>query len=158
MEFRIGYGEDLHRLVVERELILAGVIIESDKGTLGHSDGDVLCHAIADSILGAIADKDIGSHFPDNAKWTEGMSGLVLLEKTIEVLKRAEWSIVNIDSTIILEKPKLSPYMTRIRENLSKVLDIDISCVSVKAKTNEGLSEIGSGDAIACRAVCLLSR
>ena len=151
---RIGFGNDIHRLVTGRPLVIGGVTIPSDKGEEAHSDGDVLIHAIIDSILGAKALGDIGALFPpSDAKWKDADSKELLKA----VLKLSKPDIINIDATITLERPKLRGYIEEIRKELSKLLDIDISQVSIKAKTNEGLGDIGSGNAIKAECVTLLN-
>ena len=151
---RIGFGNDIHRLVTGRPLVIGGVTIPSDKGEEAHSDGDVLIHAIIDSILGAKALGDIGALFPpSDAKWKDADSKELLKA----VLKLSKPDIINIDATITLERPKLRGYIEEIRKELSKLLDIDISQVSIKAKTNEDLGDIGSGNAIKAECVILLN-
>ena len=151
---RIGFGNDIHRLVTGRPLVIGGVTIPSDKGEEAHSDGDVLIHAIIDSILGAKALGDIGALFPpSDAKWKDADSKELLKA----VLKLSKPDIINIDATITLERPKLRGYIEEIRKELSKLLDIDILQVSIKAKTNEGLGDIGSGNAIKAECVILLN-
>ena len=154
--FRIGFGNDIHKLVSGKPLILGGVEIPADKGAVGHSDADVLLHAITDAILGALALGDIGSHFSDkDARWKDADS-FVFLKHTIELMKEKGFRVVNVDSTISLEKPKLRPHIDKMRENLAKVLETNLDCVSVKAKTGEGLGEVGKEKAIKAEAVVLL--
>ncbi len=153
---RIGTGYDVHRLCENRKLILGGAEIEFEKGLLGHSDADVLVHAIMDAILGAAAEGDIGKHFPDSDDRFKGISSLLLLEEVNKIIKRKGYKIANIDSTIIAQRPKLSPYLTQMRENVAKVLDIDVSQINIKATTEEGLGFTGSGEGIAAQAAVLL--
>lgn len=154
--FRIGFGSDIHQLVSGRPLILGGVEISADKGAVGHSDADALTHAITDAILGALALGDIGSHFSDkDARWQDADSFL-FLKHTIELMKEKGFRVVNVDSTISLEKPKLRPFIDKMRENLAHILEIKLDCVSVKAKTGEGLDAIGKELAIKAEAVVLL--
>lgn len=154
--FRIGFGNDIHRLISGKPLILGGVEIPADKGATGHSDADALLHAITDAILGALALGDIGSHFSDqDARWKNADS-FVFLKHTIQLMKEKGFKVVNMDSTISLEKPKLRSAIEKMRENLAGILEIDISCVSIKAKTNEGLDAIGEERAIKAEAVVLL--
>ncbi len=154
--FRIGFGNDIHRLISGKPLILGGVEIPADKGATGHSDADALLHAITDAILGALALGDIGSHFSDqDARWKNADS-FVFLKHTIQLMKEKGFKVVNMDSTIGLEKPKLRIAIEKMRENLAGILEIDISCVSIKAKTNEGLDAIGEERAIKAEAVVLL--
>lgn len=153
---RIGHGYDVHRLTENRKLIIGGVEIPYEKGLLGHSDADVLLHAICDALLGAAAMGDIGKHFPDTDEKYKGISSLVLLSKVGDLLKENGFSVVNIDSTIIAEKPKMSPYIEKMRENIAKALCTDINNISVKATTEEGLGFSGRGDGICAHAVCII--
>ena len=145
---RIGTGWDLHRLVEGRRLVLGGVLIPFHSGEEAHSDGDVLLHAIIDAILGAAALGDIGTHFPPSDPQYKDISSLILLEKTVELLTVAGFQIINLDSTIILQEPKLKPYITGIRKNLAKALSLNIDRISVKAKTKEKVDATGEGKAI----------
>lgn len=154
---RIGHGYDVHKLVSGRKLYLGGVEIESDLGLLGHSDADVLLHAVCDALLGAAALGDIGKHFPDNDNRFKDISSLKLLEKTGRILSENGFKIINIDSTVIAQAPKISPFIEKMRENISKTLRVDISSVSVKATTEEGLGFTGSKQGIAAHAVCLIN-
>ncbi len=153
---RIGHGIDFHRLVPERDLILGGVKIPYETGLLGHSDADVLLHAIADSLLGAAAMGDIGKHFPDSDQRYKDISSLKLLEYTKEIIK--PYRIINIDATVIAQKPKLLPYIQKMRENIASVLDVDVSCVNVKATTTEGMGYLGNGEGIEAHSVCLVEK
>ncbi|MCX7615257.1 MAG: 2-C-methyl-D-erythritol 2,4-cyclodiphosphate synthase [Clostridiales bacterium] len=153
---RIGHGYDVHRLVEDRKLILGGVEIEYTKGLLGHSDADVLTHAIIDALFGAACCGDIGYHFPDSNPDYKNISSLRLLKKSAQIIFDAGYTIENIDATILAEKPKLSPYIVRIRQQISETLSIPMNCVSVKATTEEGLGFTGKGEGIAAHAVCLL--
>ncbi len=152
---RIGHGYDVHRLVDGRKLILGGVEIEYEKGLLGHSDADVLLHAVCDALLGAAALGDIGALFPDTAQEYEGADSMLLLKKVIEVLEQNGFRPVNIDSTVICQAPKLRPYIERMRGNIAQACGLDISSVSVKATTEEGLGFTGTGEGISAHAVCL---
>ncbi len=154
---RIGTGYDVHRLAEGRELILGGVSIPFEKGLLGHSDADVLLHAVCDALLGAAALGDIGLHFPDSDERYKGISSLELLKKVGDLLTDNRFFINNIDSTIIAQKPRLRPYIDNMRENIAKALKIEVSAVSVKATTEEGLGFTGNGEGIAAQAVCLLT-
>lgn len=154
--YRIGEGYDVHKLVEGRDLILAGVKINYEKGLLGHSDADVLLHAIMDSLLGALSLGDIGKHFPDTDMKYKGANSLKLLIEVDKLLKEKRASICNIDSTVICQAPKLSPYIEEMRKNISASLDIDLDRVSVKATTEEGLGFTGSGEGIAARAISLV--
>jgi 2-C-methyl-D-erythritol 2,4-cyclodiphosphate synthase len=153
---RIGMGYDVHRLVEGRKLILGGVDIPYEKGLLGHSDADVLLHAIMDALLGAAALGDIGKHFPDSDEKYKGISSLELLKHVSLLLQSKGYSIINIDSTIIAQRPKLAPYIDDMRKNIASVIGIDIDAVSVKATTEEGLGFTGEGLGISSNAVCLL--
>ena len=154
---RVGTGYDLHRLTPDRPLVLAGVDIPSPLGPVAHSDGDVVCHAITDAILGAAGAGDIGQHFPDtDARW-KGAPGLDLLGRAVEVVRERGWRVVNVDVTVILERPKLLPHVPAIRVNLAKTLGVSIDAVSVKGKSNEEVDAVGRREAIASHAVALLS-
>ena len=153
---RIGHGYDVHRLKTGRALILGGVTIPYDLGLDGHSDADVLTHAIMDSLLGAAAAGDIGKLFPDNDEAFRGISSLELLRRVKLHLAEKNYKIVNVDATIIAQAPKLSHYREMMRENLAKVMEVDVEQVSVKATTEEHLGFTGSGEGIAAHAVCLI--
>ena len=153
---RIGNGYDLHRLVAGRPLILGGVTIPFDKGLYGHSDADAICHAVTDAVLGAAGAGDIGRHFPDSdAAWKDANS-LDLLRKSMGIVRGAGFAVANVDVVVIAQKPKLVPYVDAIRANLASALDCDVSRVSVKGKTNEGVDSMGAGQSIAVHAVALL--
>ena len=154
---RIGTGWDIHALVEGRPLILGGVSIESKKGCLGHSDGDALIHAVIDSILGACCLGDIGTLFPDTDPKYKGISSKTLLSEVMEKVRSKGFKIVNVDTTVILQSPKLGPYKDEIHRCMANLLGIAEDCFSVKAKTAEHmLGELGSGDAVVCQAVCLI--
>lgn len=153
---RIGIGNDTHRLVEGRPLILGGVHIVSDRGADGHSDADALSHAIADAILGALCEGDIGVHFPDKDPHWSGADSLELLSRVMWLARGRNLHVVNVDSTIMLETPKLRPYVETMRENIANVLGIDAGCVSVKAKTGEGLDAVGQGLAVTVQAAVLM--
>lgn len=153
---RIGHGYDVHRLVEGRRLILGGVDIPHVKGLLGHSDADVLLHAISDALLGAAALGDIGKHFPDTDLRYAGADSLVLLRRVGELIAERGYAVVNIDSTVIAQAPKLAPHIGQMRQNIARALSIDIDCVSVKATTEERLGFTGDGSGIAAHAVCLI--
>lgn len=154
--FRIGHGYDVHKLVEGRRLILGGVDIPFEKGLLGHSDADVLTHAIMDALLGALALGDIGKHFPDTDEKYKGADSLKLLSCVCDLLSQHGYKIGNIDSTILCQRPKLSPHIQYMRENISKVCNTDICNVSVKATTEENLGFTGEGLGISVHAVCIL--
>lgn len=149
---RIGFGYDVHALTEGRKLILGGVEIPHEKGLLGHSDADVLVHAIMDSLLGAAALGDIGKHFPDTDNSFKDINSLVLLSKTGEILNKNGFTVKNIDSTIVAQAPKVSPYIEEMRLNIARTLNIDISCVSVKATTTEHLGFEGRKEGISAYA------
>lgn len=159
--FRIGFGSDLHRLVSGRKLMVGGVRVPFEKGSVGHSDGDVLIHAICDALLGAAALGDIGRHFPDTAVQWRGKSSLVFLDRVRDLLDKAGYQIVNVDATVGLERPKLAPHAPLMIRRMARRLKISEARVSVKAKTGEGLGDVGRSDAIRAEAValiCALSR
>lgn len=153
---RIGHGYDVHKLVSDRKLILGGVEIPCNLGLLGHSDADVLIHAIMDSLLGAVCLGDIGIHFPDNDEKYKGISSLKLLKNVCDMLREKNYEIQNIDSTIIAQKPKLSPYIFDMRKNISNACGIDIGKINVKATTEEGLGFTGNLEGISVHAVCII--
>ena len=140
-----------------RKLIIGGVEIPYEKGLLGHSDADVLLHAVMDALLGAAAMGDIGKHFPDTDAAYKGISSVALLEKVGEMLNKKGFLVENIDATIIAQAPKMRPYIDKMRENIAEALQMDISCVNVKATTEEGLGFTGSGEGISSQAVCMLT-
>lgn len=154
--FRIGQGHDLHRLVAGRPFIVGGVEIPHDRGPLGHSDGDVVLHALCDAILGALALGDIGRHFPDTDPAWKGADSLRLLEHVASLMEQRGYAIGNVDVTIHAEKPRIGPHVEPMRRAIAKALACDAERVSIKAKTNEGLGEIGRGEAIAASAIALL--
>ncbi|HYY56178.1 MAG TPA: 2-C-methyl-D-erythritol 2,4-cyclodiphosphate synthase [Pyrinomonadaceae bacterium] len=156
--FRIGIGHDTHRLAEGRSLILGGVKIESARGAEGHSDADALAHSVADAILGALCEDDLGVHFPDRDPQWKDADSLQLLARVMWLAGERGLRVVNLDATVMLESPKLRPYVKEMRENLSRTLGVDINCVSVKAKTGEGLDAVGRGLAVTAQAVVLLAR
>lgn len=158
-KMRIGHGYDVHRLETGYKLILGGVEIPYEKGLKGHSDADVLIHSIIDALVGASALGDIGSIFPDSDEQYKGISSLILLEKTMQLIREKNnnfCEISNIDCTIIAQKPKLSPYKEQMKENLAKVLNIETGAINIKATTEEGLGFSGRGEGIASHCVCIL--
>jgi 2-C-methyl-D-erythritol 4-phosphate cytidylyltransferase/2-C-methyl-D-erythritol 2,4-cyclodiphosphate synthase len=154
---RIGTGYDLHRLVDGRPLILGGVTVPSEKGATGHSDADVVCHAIIDAVLGAACAGNVGHHYPDTDPRWKGASSIQMLRDSVRLIDRRGLRVANVDVTVILERPKIAPYLDDIRTQLSGALDVPIDCVSVKGKTNEGVDAVGRGEAIAAHAVALLT-
>ena len=155
-KMRIGFASDIHQLIEKRPLILAGVIIPAPYGELAHSDGDVVYHAIADSILGALALGDIGEYFPDNDQKTEGMDSAIIINRIYEIMNKKQYKIGNIDITIHLEEPKISPYKSIMRLNVARLLKTDIGNVSIKAETNEKLDAIGQKKAVKAESIVLL--
>jgi len=155
MSFRIGAGYDSHRLVENRRLILGGVEIPFERGLLGHSDGDALCHAIIDALLGAAGLGDIGQLFPDTSGQWRDADSIELLKKVVALCREKGFEIVNIDTVVIIEKPKIGPYVEAMKKSIAKT-GIDSSSISIKAKTNEGMGFVGRGEGIAVQAVCLL--
>ncbi|MGN9162564.1 2-C-methyl-D-erythritol 2,4-cyclodiphosphate synthase [Clostridium sulfidigenes] len=155
---RIGLGYDVHKLVPNRDLIIGGVKIPHTLGLLGHSDADVLIHAIMDSLLGAAALGDIGKHFPDTDAEFKGISSIKLLNEVRELLSKNNYKIENIDATIIAQCPKMSPYITSMRENISEALRISIDQINVKATTEEGLGFTGIEEGISSQSICLISK
>lgn len=153
---RIGIGYDVHKLVEDRALILGGENIPYEKGLLGHSDADVLLHAIMDALLGAAALGDIGKHFPDTDKRYSGISSILLLKNVCELLESKNYRVVNIDSVIIAQKPKMAPYIEQMRLNIANALKLDVDQVSVKATTEEGLGFTGRSEGISTQSVCLI--
>jgi len=154
--YRTGIGFDSHRLCEGRRLIIGGVEIGFEKGLMGHSDADVMCHAVCDALLGSIAAGDIGTHFSDKDPQWKDADSMVLLQQVVLLLRKKSWVIVNVDSTIIAEAPRLAPSIPAMRENLARALNVDISVVSVKAKTNEGMGFEGRGEGISAMAVVLV--
>ena len=155
---RIGSGYDVHKLVEGRKLILGLVEIPFEKGLLGHSDADVLTHAVMDALLGAAALGDIGRHFPDNDNQYKDISSMKLLYEVLCLLKKEKYSIINIDATVIAQKPKLAKYMQAMEQNIANILEIDKHSVNVKATTEEGLGFTGAELGIAAKAVCLIEK
>lgn len=156
--FRVGFGYDAHRLVKERRLILGGVKIPFEKGLLGFSDADVLCHAIGDALLGSLNLGDLGKHFPDTDEKYKDISSLKILSMINEKIKKQNAKIENTDSTIVAQEPKLSPYIDKMRKNISRALGIEKEKVSVKATTTEGMGFIGKGEGMAAFCVVLLRK
>ena len=154
--YRIGLGNDIHRLETGKPLILGGVLIESELGAVGHSDADCLTHSVTDAILGALALGDIGSHFSDQDERWRGAESFVFLRYTVGLMKEKGYSLVNVDSTVSLETPRLRPFIKAMRENLANALEIEMNCVSVKAKTGEKVDAVGKSEAIKAEAVVLL--
>jgi 2-C-methyl-D-erythritol 2,4-cyclodiphosphate synthase len=150
---RIGFGYDSHRLVEGRRLILGGVDIPSEKGLLGHSDADALLHAICDAVIGAVGAGDIGRHFPDTDPRYKDISSLLLLKLVGELAKDRGYLVNNVDTTVIIEKPRLAPFVGSMTENIARALDIPAERINIKAKTDEGMGFIGRGEGVAAYAV-----
>jgi 2-C-methyl-D-erythritol 2,4-cyclodiphosphate synthase len=155
--FRIGIGNDTHRLIDQRPLILGGVHIASTRGAEGHSDADALSHAIADAILGALCEGDLGVHFPDGDPQWKDADSLQLLSRVMWLARERGLHVVNVDATVMLEEPKLRPYVNSMRDNIAEMLNVEVGCVSVKAKTGEGLGVVGQGLAVTAQAVVLMT-
>ncbi len=155
---RIGQGFDVHRLTEGRPLILGGVVIPYELGLLGHSDADVLLHAIMDALLGAIAARDIGYHFPDSCADFRGADSMELLAKVVALVREQGYRVVNLDTTILAQKPKVAAYIEAMRINIAKVIKVSPAVVSIKATTTEGLGFTGRGEGIAAMAVALLEK
>jgi len=155
--FRIGIGNDTHRLVAGRPLIIGGVAVPHDFGAEGHSDADVLTHAVIDAVLGALAEGDIGVHFPDSDPQWKGVNSFKMLSHVMQLAHERGFHAVNADATLMLERPKLRAHIHQMREHLAESLGVDVTSVSVKSKTGEGLDAIGRGEAVGAQAIVLLS-
>ena len=158
MDFRVGFGYDSHRFTPDRPLVIGGVVIPYELGLKAHSDGDVLIHAVCDALLGAAGLKDIGTWFPDTDDTWKNADSTQLLSKVMEVLKSKGWAVNNLDCTLVLEKPKMKPYIDTIIERLSQLLEVDSENIAVKAKTNEKMGFTGAGEGIAAVAAVTLRR
>ena len=156
--FRIGHGYDVHRLVEGRDLIIGGVKIEHTLGLLGHSDADVLLHAIMDALIGAMGEGDIGRHFPDSDNEYKGISSLLLLSKVYDLLSEKGYTVVNVDATVVAQKPKLLPHILKMRSNVAATLRVDESMINVKATTEEKLGFTGREEGISAHAVALIEK
>lgn len=155
---RVGFGYDVHKFAEGRKLILGGVEIPHSLGLLGHSDADVLLHAIADALLGAAALGDIGVHFPDNDSAYKDINSMILLKRTVDLLKEKGYDIINIDATVVAQKPKISPHSTKMKENIAKCLGIDPDFVNIKATTTEKLGFEGREEGISSHCICLIEK
>ncbi len=158
MSFRVGIGYDVHRLAEGESLWLGGILVPHHKGTVAHSDGDVLIHAICDAMLGALKLRDIGTHFPDNSAEFKNIDSKLLLQRSYELVKEKGYSIVNIDSSISAQQPKLKPFIPEMEKVMADVLGVDVDCVSVKATTTEKLGFEGREEGISVNAVVLLQK
>ena len=154
---RIGQSKDIHQLVEGRDLIIGGVKIPFEKGLLGHSDADVLLHAIIEALIGAMGLRDIGTHFSDKDPQYEGISSLLLLDKTYEMMEEHGYALVNLDSLIIIEKPKMAPYIEEMRGNIAEHLHTEVSRINVKATCAEGMGFIGHGEGAMAECVCIIN-
>lgn len=155
---RVGIGYDVHKLVPERQLILGGVTVPYERGLLGHSDADVLVHAVMDALLGAAALGDIGRHFPDSDPRYKGISSLTLLAEVKEKLAAEKYMINNLDAVVVAQAPKLAPHIPAMRENIARILGVELEAINVKATTTEHLGFAGRGEGIGAYAVCTLQR
>lgn len=153
---RIGIGYDVHRLVEGRKLVLGGVTIPFEKGLLGHSDADVLIHAVCDALLGAAGLGDIGLHFPDTDPKLKDISSMIILSKTYNILKNKGFTVINLDSTIMTEAPKITPFKAKMEKNIARTIEIEPECVNVKATTLETLGMMGKGEGIAALCIALI--
>jgi len=158
MSFRIGFGIDFHQLTTERELWIGGVKIPHHKGALGHSDADVLLHAVCDALLGAACLGDIGAHFPNTAKEFENIDSKILLRRTMELVKKENYKVINIDSTICLEEPKIRPHVAEMQKLIAEIIGVSVNDISIKATTTEKLGFIGREEGIAAYATVLLEK
>jgi len=158
MKFRVGFGFDVHQLQEGRDLFIGGVKIPHSKGALGHSDADALIHAICDALLGAAGLKDIGFYFPDTSNEFKGIDSKILLQRVVDLISEKGYSIGNVDASLVLEKPKVKPYVDQMISTLAPILKIDIEDISIKATTNEKMGFVGREEGIAAYAVCMLAK
>ncbi len=158
MKIRIGFGFDVHQLVEGNEFWLGGIKISSTKGAKGHSDADVLIHAICDALLGAAGMRDIGFHFPNTADEFKGIDSKILLARVMDLLKRENYSIGNIDCTVVLENPKLNPHIDKIKQTIAPIMKIDVTDLGVKATTNEKMGYVGREEGVCAYAVALIQK
>lgn len=158
MNIRIGFGVDVHQLADTHELFIGGKKIESDLGAVGHSDADVLLHAICDALLGAANLRDIGFHFSDTDPKFKGIDSKILLKEVMVLLQNRNYSVINIDCTVILEKPKLNPHIPDMQQLIADIINVDLDCVSIKATTHEKVDSFGERKAVKAYAVCLLNK
>ena len=158
MSFRIGYGYDVHQLVEGEELVIGGLTLDHEKGSLGHSDADVLLHVICDALLGALALGDIGTHFPDTDPAYKGIDSKILLKETWTLIQERGYTLSNLDSTVCLERPKLKPHIPAMRACIADILDVDVDAIGIKATTTEKLGFVGLEQGVSAHAVVLLER
>lgn len=156
--YRIGYGIDFHQLVEERDFWLGGICIPHSKGALGHSDADVLLHAICDALLGAVNAGDIGTHFPDTDAAFKNIDSKILLKRSYDLITEKGYQVVNIDSTLCLEKPKIKPYIPAMQQAIAQCIDLDADCISIKATTTEKLGFVGREEGVIAHATVLLQK
>lgn len=156
MNFRIGFGFDVHQLVEGRELWLGGIKLDFEKGALGHSDADVLIHAICDALLGAANMRDIGFHFPNNSEKYKGIDSKKLLKEVVALIKTKNYSVGNIDATLVMERPKINPHIPLMQETLAAIIGFDIDNISIKATTNETMGFVGREEGVVAHAVALI--
>ena len=157
-DIRIGHGYDVHKLVADRDLILGGVKIPYEKGLLGHSDADVILHAVMDAVIGAMGLGDIGKFFPDTDQKYKGISSMLLCEEVAEILSKNGYALINIDATVIAQRPKLAKYISEMQKCIADIFGVDISRVNVKATTEENLGFTGRGEGISAHSVCLIAK
>ena len=158
IKFRIGNGYDVHALAEGESLILGGIRIEHTKGTIAHSDGDVIIHSLCDALLGALALGDIGKHFPDNDPTFKNIDSTILLKKVMDMIREHNYELSNADITIAMQRPKLAPYITSMRERIAQIMGVKISDISIKATTTEKLGFVGHEEGIAAYAVALIEK
>jgi 2-C-methyl-D-erythritol 2,4-cyclodiphosphate synthase len=158
MQLRIGFGVDVHRLVEQRDLVIGGVKVPSSFGALGHSDADVLLHAICDALLGAVNLRDIGYHFSDKDPAYKDIDSQILLSRTYEMIAERGYALVNLDATVILERPKLNPFIPEMQKVIAHILWVDVDCVSIKATTHESVDSFGQGEAVKAYATVLVQK
>ena len=158
MEQRVGHGYDVHRFAEERDLVLGGVKVPYERGLLGHSDADVLCHAIMDALLGAAGLGDIGRHFPDTSEEFKGISSIELMKRVKRLLEASGCRIVNVDATLVMQRPKIAPYVSEMISNVASALEVEASAINIKATTEEKLGFTGSGEGAAAHAVCMIEK
>lgn len=156
--FRIGYSEDIHELVEGRKLILAGVVVPFEKGEKAHSDGDVVYHALGESLLGSLALGDLGTHFPDNSTSTLNMDSSIIVKEIMKMVKSKGYRVNNVDISLVLEKPKIAPYVMEMRKNIASLLEVELDQVSLKAGTNEKMDDVGQGKAVKAISVVIVSK
>lgn len=158
MKIRIGFGFDVHQLQAGKDLWLGGIQIQSSKGAVGHSDADVLIHAICDALLGAAGLRDIGFHFPDTSSEFKGIDSKILLRRVMDLLKKENYTIGNIDCTLVLETPKINPHIDTMKQTLASILNVEITAIGIKATTNEKMGYVGREEGVCAYAVALIQK